>query len=185
MRTMIQSIQLRSVARRLLGVAWLIAISLNAPLLAGAKSQPRARQDGDGKGTRNSPHHVRHSSGSSNSSTGSHSASGKMTSSRHRHASSSRQPKQKAPTRDRVQEIQTALARDGYYHGESTGKWDSSTVDAMKRFQQDNGLNATGKLDAISLQKLGLGSDVAGLGAPRPSAPPADPTPQDKKPPSF
>lgn len=180
---MIRAIQLRFVTRWLLGVAGLIAITFTPPLLADAGSRSRARQDGSG--TRNSLHHVRHSRGSSDSSTGSHSASGKTTSSRHHKGSSRREPKQKVPTKDRVGEIQSALARDGYYHGEPTGKWDSSTVDAMKRFQQDNGLNPTGKLDATSLQKLGLGSDVAGLGAPRPSGTPADPAPQDKKPPSF
>lgn len=37
----------------------------------------------------------------------------------------------------------------------------------MKNFQQANGLNATGKLDALSLQKLGLGSSSAGLAPPR------------------
>jgi hypothetical protein len=41
----------------------------------------------------------------------------------------------------------------------------------MKRFQQVNGLNPSGKLDALSLQKLGLGSDTAGRGAPRPAKP--------------
>ena len=87
------------------------------------------------------------------------------------------------PTASRIEQIQSALARGGYYHSGPTGKWDASTVDAMKRFQQDNGLNPSGKLDAISLQKLGLGSDVAGLGAPRPATPPTEPLPQEKKPP--
>ncbi len=86
---------------------------------------------------------------------------------------------QKAPTADRIGEIQSGLSRAGYYKGEPTGKWDASTVDAMRRFQQANGLTPTGKIDALSLQKLGLGSDVAGLSAPDPnppsSAPPSTP----------
>lgn len=87
----------------------------------------------------------------------------------------------KAPAADRIEEIQTGLARTGYYKGEPTGKWDASTVDAMKRFQEANGLTPTGKIDALSLQKLGLGSDVAGLSAPQlnpPATPPA-PTPHE------
>jgi peptidoglycan hydrolase-like protein with peptidoglycan-binding domain len=78
---------------------------------------------------------------------------------------------QMAPTADRIMEIQTALAASDSYKGEPTGKWDDSSVAAMKHFQQVNGLNPSGKLDALSLQKLGLGSDTAGRGAPRPAKP--------------
>jgi peptidoglycan hydrolase-like protein with peptidoglycan-binding domain len=74
---------------------------------------------------------------------------------------------QKAPTADRIREIQTALDQKGFYEGEPSGKWDARSVDAMKKFQAANGLPATGKLDAKSLQKLGLGSEVAGAAAPR------------------
>ncbi len=78
------------------------------------------------------------------------------------------EPIQKAPTTDRIEEIQTALAREGYYHGDPTKKWDSNTQDAMRKFQEDHGMTGTGKLDATTLQKLGLGSDIAGVSAPRP-----------------
>ncbi len=75
-----------------------------------------------------------------------------------------------APTPDRIKEIQSALQRDGAYEGEPNGKWDQSTVDAMKKYQGKNGLSPTGKIDALSLQKLGLGSETAGKGAPVPTA---------------
>ncbi len=78
---------------------------------------------------------------------------------------------QKVPTRERIGQIQSALAREGVYGGEPTGKWDARTAEAMKRFQTAHGLNPTGKLDALTLQKLGLGSEVAGRAAPRPPAP--------------
>ena len=78
---------------------------------------------------------------------------------------------QKAPTADRITEIQTALSRDGYYQGEPNGKWDSSTVAAVQKFQSANGMDANGKLDAPTLQKLGLGSDIAGVSAPKPIVP--------------
>jgi Putative peptidoglycan binding domain len=74
----------------------------------------------------------------------------------------------KGPTPDRISEIQSALARGGYYQGEPNGKWDDNTVAAMQKFQSANGIDATGKIDAPSLQKLGLGSDIAGVSAPRP-----------------
>jgi len=40
----------------------------------------------------------------------------------------------------------------------------------MKKFQEDHGLSPTGKIDALTLNKLGLGSETAGKGAPVPSA---------------
>jgi len=85
---------------------------------------------------------------------------------------------QAAPTPDRIKEIQTALQKDGSYQGEPTGKWDAATSDAMKKYQDKNGFSPTGKIDAGSLNKLGLGSDTAGKGAPVPatssSAAPSD-----------
>jgi peptidoglycan hydrolase-like protein with peptidoglycan-binding domain len=72
-----------------------------------------------------------------------------------------------APTPDRVSDIQTALAREGYYKGDPNGKFDPDTVDALQRFQSANGLDTTGKLDALTLQKLGLGSDIAGVSSPK------------------
>jgi peptidoglycan hydrolase-like protein with peptidoglycan-binding domain len=75
---------------------------------------------------------------------------------------------QKVPTPARISEIQQALAKDGSFTGTPNGKWDDSTVDAMKKFQDAHGLNPSGKLDAKTLQQLGLGSTTAGLGAPMP-----------------
>jgi hypothetical protein len=86
---------------------------------------------------------------------------------------------QAAPTPDRIRDIQTALQKDGSYQGEPTGKWDAATMDAMKKLQDKNGISPTGKIDAASLNKLGLGSGTAGKGAPVPAASsavePADP----------
>jgi peptidoglycan hydrolase-like protein with peptidoglycan-binding domain len=75
---------------------------------------------------------------------------------------------QAAPTTERISEIQDALAKKGALTGTPSGKWDDSTVDAMKKFQSDHGLNPSGKLDALTLQKLGLGSETAGLAPPNP-----------------
>jgi peptidoglycan hydrolase-like protein with peptidoglycan-binding domain len=83
---------------------------------------------------------------------------------------------QKAPTADRIREIQSALKQQGAYDGEPTGKWDDSTVDAMKKYQENRGLNPTGKIDALTLNKLGLGSGTAGKGAPTPTASSTDPS---------
>jgi len=75
---------------------------------------------------------------------------------------------QKAPAPERISEIQTALAKDGSFSSKPSGKWDASTVDAMKKFQETHGLNPSGKLDAKTLQKLGLGSQTAGVAPPMP-----------------
>ncbi|MGD0962918.1 MAG: peptidoglycan-binding domain-containing protein [Candidatus Acidiferrales bacterium] len=77
------------------------------------------------------------------------------------------QPSQMTPTPDRISDIQNALARGGYYKGDPNGKMDPDTVDGLQRFQSANGLDTTGKLDALTLQKLGLGSDIAGVSSPK------------------
>jgi peptidoglycan hydrolase-like protein with peptidoglycan-binding domain len=92
---------------------------------------------------------------------------------RTRHAKSTkkttrRERGQRVPAPERISEIQTALAKDGSFNGKPSGQWDASTVDAMKKFQEAHGLNPSGKLDAKTLQKLGLGSQTAGRAAPIP-----------------
>jgi peptidoglycan hydrolase-like protein with peptidoglycan-binding domain len=79
---------------------------------------------------------------------------------------------QLAPAPSRISEIQSALVREGAYQGDPNGKWDAATVDAMRQFQGDHGLSPSGKIDALTLQKLGLGSQVSGMGAPLPVAVP-------------
>ena len=91
-----------------------------------------------------------------------HSSSHKRKSSR----STRRERGQQAPTPERIAEIQQALAKGGSYSGKPNGKWDESTAEAMRKFQESHGLSPTGKLDARSLQQLGLGSPIAGVAAP-------------------
>jgi peptidoglycan hydrolase-like protein with peptidoglycan-binding domain len=82
--------------------------------------------------------------------------------------SSRRERGQKAPTPDRISEIQKALAKDGSFTGTPNGKWDDSTIEATRKFQEAHGLNPTGKLDAKTLQQLGLGSPTSGVAPPMP-----------------
>jgi len=77
-----------------------------------------------------------------------------------------KQKGQTAPAPQRITEIQQALAKDGSFGGSPNGKWDDATVEAMKKFQTAHGLNPSGKLDARSLEKLGLGSQTAGIAEP-------------------
>jgi hypothetical protein len=65
---------------------------------------------------------------------------------------------QKSPTSDRYKEIQQALVTRGYLEsGASSGVWDSSSISALKKFQEDQSLEPSGKLDSLSLIALGLG----------------------------
>src|SRR5258708_9573612 len=100
------------------------------------------------------------------------SASSKSGSSSHRAKSSKRSQRrergQKAPTPDRISEIQQALAKYGSFTGTPNGKWDAPSIEATRKFQEAHGLNPTGKLDAKTLQQLGLGSQTAGVAPPMP-----------------
>jgi peptidoglycan hydrolase-like protein with peptidoglycan-binding domain len=65
--------------------------------------------------------------------------------------------RQGTPTPDRYKQIQQALAEKGYYQGSPTGVWDQASADALRRFQRDQNLEPSGKLDSLSLIALGLG----------------------------
>jgi len=65
---------------------------------------------------------------------------------------------QRTPSPERYKEIQQALASKGYLtSGAPTGVWDTSSVDALKKFQADQNLEPSGKIDSLSLIALGLG----------------------------
>lgn len=104
--------------------------------------------------------------------TGAHSTKTSATSAKRRAAHLAVVHAQLAPTPSRISEIQSALSREGAYQAAPTGQWDAATVDAMRQFQSGHGLVPSGKIDALTLQKLGLGSQVSGMGAPLPLAEP-------------
>ena len=52
--------------------------------------------------------------------------------------------------------VQTKLADQGYYHSQIDGVIGSGTVEAVRRFQTDHGLNVTGKIDPELLNALGI-----------------------------
>jgi peptidoglycan hydrolase-like protein with peptidoglycan-binding domain len=68
----------------------------------------------------------------------------------------STRPASTAIPTDRVTEIQRALIKEGYLDGQASGQYDDSTTAAMKQFQADNGLAASGLPSAASLKKLGV-----------------------------
>ncbi len=83
--------------------------------------------------------------------------------------------RQLQPTQERYKEIQQALASKGYLQPEqATGTWDQNSADALKQFQTAQNLDASGKINALSLIALGLG--------PRHDTTPAPPMPQPADP---
>lgn len=68
---------------------------------------------------------------------------------------------QQAIAPERVMQIQQALIREHYLNGEATGDWDSATVDAMQKFQADQGWQTKLMPDSRALKKLGLGPDYS------------------------
>jgi hypothetical protein len=75
-------------------------------------------------------------------------------------STSSRQtwrPRQLQPTPERYKEIQQALVSKGYLSGEPSGNWTQESADALRRFQEDQNINPSGKIDSLSLIALGLG----------------------------
>jgi hypothetical protein len=80
--------------------------------------------------------------------------------------------RQMAPSPERFKEIQQALAAKGYLKPEdATGVWNQGSVDALKRFQAEQNIESTGKINSLSLIALGLGPKHETATAKPPAAP--------------
>ena len=55
-----------------------------------------------------------------------------------------------------VSQVQAVLARKGYYHGSIDGNFGPATRSALRRYQRDHGLDATGQIDQPVIEALGL-----------------------------
>ena len=62
---------------------------------------------------------------------------------------------------ERATQIQQALIREHYLSGDPSGKWDSSTIAAMQKYQADQGWQTKIMPDSRALKKLGLGPDYS------------------------
>jgi hypothetical protein len=65
---------------------------------------------------------------------------------------------------EHVRQAQQKLKDDGEYTANVDGKWGPKTAQAVKQFQEKNGLKQTGRLDRNTMSKLGVGS-TAGSGS--------------------
>lgn len=71
------------------------------------------------------------------------------------HAMSNGGRRHMAMSSDQVKQIQSALDQKGE-HVTVDGKWGKQTAQAVRKFQKDNGLHATGRADHQTMQKLGV-----------------------------
>lgn len=66
-----------------------------------------------------------------------------------------------------IRAVQTRLKTGGYYFGEITGHYDSSTAAAVTRYQIRNGLKITGQLDPQTNYALGVSETKPEMPSPR------------------
>ncbi len=81
--------------------------------------------------------------------------------------------RQTTPAPERYKEIQDALVAKGYLRPEdATGAWGDASSDALKRFQADQKIDSSGKINSLSLIGLGLGPkhDDASMAVTKPPA---------------
>lgn len=158
----------------------LVAAAVIFGLAIGSGSDPAPQRQGSpsvaksgGPAVRSSPNSGQSGSAVSRKATASRTARAKGARTRNKSSKANRaRPRlQQAPTPERYQEIQQALIQRGYLSGPATGKWGPECAEALKRFQQDHNLEATGKLNALTLIALGLGPNRSLLANP---ADPAD-----------
>jgi peptidoglycan hydrolase-like protein with peptidoglycan-binding domain len=57
-------------------------------------------------------------------------------------------------TTDQIKEAQEGLAKAGFYKGKPTGQFNADTRRALKKYQKQNKLPVTGRLDNEVLNKL-------------------------------
>ncbi|MEP6568428.1 MAG: peptidoglycan-binding protein [Acidobacteriota bacterium] len=67
----------------------------------------------------------------------------------------------KAPS-DTTRKVQQALIAAGYSVGVPDGRAGAQTIAALKKYQADRHLPATGRIDSITLESLGMAGDMAG-----------------------
>lgn len=85
-----------------------------------------------------------------------------------------------------TESVQQKLKDQGFYYGEITGKKDTDTTAAIRRYQIRNGLQITGEINAETQRSLGLASKPATTPPPRPASPPVPKTqdPREEQPPA-
>jgi hypothetical protein len=85
-----------------------------------------------------------------------------------------------APAPERYKEIQDALVAKGYLRSEdANGSWNPASTEALKKFQGEQNIDSSGKINSLSLIALGLGPKHDAT----PALSPASPQPAQELPP--
>lgn len=58
--------------------------------------------------------------------------------------------------KEQIMQVQKLLKEGSMYSGEQTGKLDKATREGLKKYQEANGLKATGTLNQVTLEKMGI-----------------------------
>lgn len=59
-------------------------------------------------------------------------------------------------TKDQIMQAQKLMKEKGMYSGEANGALDANTRTGLKAYQEANGIKATGTLNQITLEKMGI-----------------------------
>lgn len=59
-------------------------------------------------------------------------------------------------TKEQINQAQAILKERGFYGGEQIGKLDDATRDALRKYQQAEGLKVTGTLNKVTLEKMSI-----------------------------
>jgi peptidoglycan hydrolase-like protein with peptidoglycan-binding domain len=59
-------------------------------------------------------------------------------------------------TKEQINQAQAILKERGFYGGEQLGKLDDATRDALRKYQQAEGLKVTGTLNKVTLEKMNI-----------------------------
>ena len=161
-------------------VAWCAQAPAPAPQAAAKKSTPKKQSTAPAKSAKYGTSTRTAGTRTSGTRTVAATHTGARTTATHTAASrTARKPvprttwrnRQTTPSPERYKEIQEALASKGYLKPEEAGgAWGQSSADALKRFQADQNLESTGKINSLSLIALGLGPKHDG-----PATPPKPP----------
>lgn len=59
-------------------------------------------------------------------------------------------------TKAQINQAQSILKERGFYAGEQLGKLDDATREALRKYQQAEGLKVTGTLNKVTLEKMNI-----------------------------
>ncbi|MBV9958929.1 MAG: peptidoglycan-binding protein [Acidobacteria bacterium] len=59
-------------------------------------------------------------------------------------------------TKDQIKQAQEILKRRGFYAGDQTGKLDTDTRAGLRKYQEAEGIKATGTLNRLTLEKMNI-----------------------------